>query len=172
MTSQTSKPAFALITKMKDIDAAIGNIHNLGQNLQTEMHLVACSCLQHVGKHRDTRILTKLMLAMPDMARKNSLIQWFETFGNVQYSTDAKAFVIVADKAVRLGNAIEKPFWKFKANEGVPYEAIDLNKWLDQQIKKLEKDMKEVPMNPLGDKRTSVLIALRTLRNPPTAAMQ
>lgn len=143
MTSKTVKPALALLGTVKAIETAILGIHERGQTLQADMHLVACSVLQHVGKHKDTRVLLKLLNAMPEMARKNSLIQWFETFGNVKYSTEAKSFVLVADKPVRLGNAIDKPFWKFKANEGMPYEPIDMAKWIDQQVKKLTKDQAE-----------------------------
>lgn len=140
MSTSTAKPALALLGTVKAIETAIADIHTAGQSLQTQMHLVACSVLQHVGKNKDTRVLLKLMNAMPDMARKNSLIQWFETYGNVKYSTEAKTFVLVKDKAIRLGTAIEKPFWKFKANEGVEYEAMDVKKFVAGAIAKLQKD--------------------------------
>lgn len=150
MSTKSVKPAIALLGTVKSIETAIASIHTVGQSLQADMHLVACSVLQHVGKHKDTRVLMKLINAMPEMARKNSLIQWFETFGNVKYSTETKEFVLIADKPVKLGNAIDKPFWKFKANEGMPYEPMDIAKYVDQQVAKLTKDAKETNTDHSG----------------------
>ena len=138
--TKSTKPALALLTTAKAIEAGIERIHVAGQTLQTDMHLVACSVLQHLGKHKDTRVLEKLMNAMPEMARKNSLILWFETFGNVKFSLETKAFVLIKDQGIKLGEAIDKPFWKFKANEGVEYEAIDIVKYVNAQVAKLTKD--------------------------------
>ena len=150
MTAKTEKPALSLLTTVKALEAGIVSIHTAGQTLQTQMHLVACSVLQHVGKHSDTRVLMKLINAMPDMSRKNSLIQWFETFGNVKYSTEGKTFVIVKDKAVKLGTAIDKPFWKFKATEGVTYEPIDVAALVAQTIAKLTKDAEKTKRDHTG----------------------
>lgn len=157
--TKSTKPAFALLGTVKAIETAIANIHAVGQSLQADMHLVACSVLQHVGKHKDTRVLLKLINAMPEMARKNSLIQWFETFGNVKYSTETKAFLLIADKTVRLGNAVDKPFWKFKANEGAPYEPMDIAKYVEQQINKLAKDAKET-----GKDHSALINAMRAYK--------
>jgi hypothetical protein len=144
------KPALTLLTTVKAIEAGIVSIHTAGQALQTHMHLVACSVLQHVGKHKDTRVLMKLINAMPDMSRKNSLIQWFETFGNVKYSTEGKTFVLVKDKPIKLGTAIEKPFWKFKATEGVVYQPIDVAALVAQTIAKLTKDAEKTKRDHTG----------------------
>lgn len=145
-----AKPALALLTTAKAIEAGIASIHTTGQTLQTQMHLVACSVLQHVGKHGDIRVLMKLINAMPDMSRKNSLIQWFETFGNVRYSKEGKTFVLVKDKPIKLGTAIDKPFWKFKATEGVMYEPIDIAALVAQTIAKLTKDAEKTNRDHTG----------------------
>ena len=150
MTTKTEKPVLTLLTTVRAIEAGITSIHTAGQTLQTQMHIVACSVLQHVGKNKDTRVLMKLINAMPDMSRKNSLIQWFETFGNVKYSTEGKTFVIVKDKAVKLGTAIDKPFWKFKATEGVVYEPIDVAALVAQTIAKLTKDAEKTKRDHTG----------------------
>jgi hypothetical protein len=150
MSTKTEKPVLTLLTTVKAIEAGIASIHVAGQTLQTQMHLIACSVLQHVGKNKDTRVLMKLINAMPDMSRKNSLISWFETFGNVKYSKEAKSFVLVKDKGIQLGNAIDKPFWKFKATEGVAYEPIDVAALVAQTIAKLTKDAEKTKRDHTG----------------------
>jgi hypothetical protein len=134
------KVAMSLYTKSKDIEAAVVRIHSAGQTLQTDMHVAACSIIQHLGKHKDVRLVNKLLQAMPEMSRQNSLIMWLEAFGNVVYSKDTKGFIMVPDKGIKLGEAIDKPFWKFKANEGVAYEAIDLQKLVESTVKLLKRD--------------------------------
>lgn len=169
MTKASPKPAsvakiaanagLKLLTSGKAIDAAIASIHERGQSLQTLMHHIACSVLQHVGKHKDVRVPMKLINAMPEMARKNSLILWFETFGNVKYSNETKGFVLVQDKGIKLGDAIDKPFWKFKANEGAAYEPLDIVKYCEQQIKKLTTDAEKT-----GADHTALINSLRAAK--------
>jgi len=126
-----------LLTSLKAIDAAILSLHERGQSLQTDMHIAACSVLAHVGKHRDIRVLHKLLNAMPDVTRNNSLRLWFETFGNVKFEGKD---ILLTDSGIKLADAMKKPFWKFKANEGAPYEPVDVNALINGIIKKLEKD--------------------------------
>lgn len=159
MSKNEAKPALALLASVKAIEAGIASIHTIGQTLQSQMHIVACSVLKHLGKNGDVRLLMKLVEAMPDMSRKNSLILWFETFGPVQYDTKNKSFVYIKAQAVKLGDAMAKPFWKFKANEGAPYEPLDMAKYIDQQISKLEKDAKEGKRD-----HTALINALRSYK--------
>ena len=149
-----------LITSLKAIDAAIISMHERGQSLQTDMHTVACSVLAHVGKHRDTRVVMKLINAVPDMVRMNSLKLWFETFGNVKF--DGKD-VRLTDNACRIADAMKKPFWKFKATEGVPYEPVDIPAMIASMVKRLEKDAKITGMD-----HSAVIHKLRMAGNEPS----
>jgi hypothetical protein len=154
----TQQPAMALLTSVAAIDKAITAIHKTGQQLQLDMHTVACSVLKHLGKNGDVRYVLKLINAMPEMSRKNGLMAWFEHFGPVTFTED-KGVVLathVKDKKTLLGDAMAKPFWKFKANEGAPYEPIDMQAWAAQQIKKLEKDAKETKRD-----HTHLIMALK-----------
>jgi len=130
-----------LLTSTKAITAATNTLAAAANMLQHDAHTLACSVLAHVGKHGQIGIVNNFLAAMPDMTRKNSLILWFETFGKLKY--EGKAMCYVSTKPQRLGDAMEKPFWKFKANEGVPYQPLIMDTYIDQQIKKLEKDQKE-----------------------------
>lgn len=147
MTKKANKAPFALLTTVKAIDAATKDIAVRGTSLQVDMHIVACSVLAHVGKHGQIGIVNNFLAAIPDMARINAIKVWFEKFSKVTFvGADGKTLkspVYVSGKAQRLGDAMETPFWKLKAKEGEAYEAIVMDKYLDQQIKKLQKDQTE-----------------------------
>ncbi len=162
-----AKPAVALIDTIKGINAEIERVRSVGKDLQHDMHVLACSVLAHVGKHGDTRPCTAMVdafiAACPDMVRVNSLKQWFETFGRISFADHKACFV--KSKAQRLGEAMEKPFWRFKALEGAPYQPLDIDSWLDKQVKALEKDKAAaLKANPQADvqKQTKLIFALKT----------
>lgn len=148
-----------LLSSIKAINKEIAAVKTAGADLQSRIHILACSVLVHVGKHGDTRpvgsLVESLIDATPDMVRVNSLKQWFETFGQVKFVDGKAAFNKTAK--TRLGEAMDKPFWKFKAMEGTPYQPIDMAKYVDQQVKKLEKDMKES-----GRDHKALILALRS----------
>ena len=61
---------------------------------------------------------------------------------------------------------MKKPFWKFKANEGVPYEAIDVAALIAGTIKKLERDSKETKID-----HSAVIHALRNAATIPSGSI-
>ena len=143
----TAKKALAgvvIMTSLKAINAEIKWVADTGATLQQRTHALACSVLAHVSKHGNINVLTQFLDAVPDMVRKNALQQWFETFGQVSFKAVAAgekpAWRIDRTKKVRLGDAMDKPFWKFKANEGAPYVPLNIDDYLSKQIKLLEKD--------------------------------
>lgn len=153
--------------KSDKLDAAIAGVAKRGQTLQADMHRVAASVLLHVGSTGDIRPIYKLLAAMPEMARTNGLRNWFEQFGPVKITaredgTDHVQFV--KDKPTKLGDALAKPFWKFSAKEGQPYEPIDVLKMAEQAIKRLEKDAKET-----GRDHSALINALKTANAAPAA---
>ena len=133
------------------IDARIALLHKSGQRMQNEMHRLACSVLAVVGTTKDVRVVHKFVLAMPEMARTNGLRNWFEQFAPVKFITEGEGeaqverVIFVKDGKFKLGDAMAKPFWKFSAKEGAPYEPIDLNAYVNQKIKRLGKDIEKAP---------------------------
>ena len=97
------------------------------------------------------------------MVRKNALQMWFETYGQLTFSAvnegDKPAWRIDRSKKQRLGEAMDKPFWKIKGMEGVKYVPLKMDTYLDQQIKKLEKDQKET-----GANHSALIMALKTYK--------
>lgn len=155
MTAKTTIKLY----KANEIDARIVLLHKNGQRLQTEMHKLACSVLLHVGESGDVRVVQKFLAAMPEMSRTNGLRNWFEQFGPVKFNVSedgVETVVHVKGGKTKLGDAMAKPFWKFSAKEGQPYEPIDMQKYIEQQMKKLEKDAEKT-----GRDHSAVLAALK-----------
>lgn len=159
MTKLTEKTLYKGTAKINEKIAAL---HKSGQRLQTEMHKLACSVLLHLGQNKDVRVVLAFLNAMPEMSRTNGLRAWFEKHGPIKFEQvgegkDAtERAIFVKDKATVLGAAIDKPFWKFNAKEGMPYEALDMEKFVKQTIARLEKDAKETKQD-----HTALIAAIR-----------
>lgn len=171
-TAKAAAPAVKIITSQKAILKEAGELKAIGESYQQRLHVLACSVLAHVAKHGQINVLVHFLQTVPDMVRVNSLQKWFETFGNVTFSalenTDSKkaTWRIDNSKKVRLGDAMVKPFWKFKANEGVPYEPLDLNAFINSNIKKLEKDIAECRKAGKDHAKASALLLALKTHNP------
>lgn len=139
--------SLTLLTSVKAINAAIKDIHDRGALLQMDVHIAACSVIKHLDKHGDIRMVERLIGAMPDMSRVNSMKHWLETFAKVSFSgADGKTLehpAYVSSKTTRLGEAMEKPFWKFRQTEGTAYVPLVLETYLDNQIKRLKQDQEK-----------------------------
>jgi hypothetical protein len=152
-----------------DIGKRIEDMHKSGQRLQTEMHKLACSVLHHLGETKDIRYTLAFIQAMPEMARVNGLHAWFEAFGPIKFNTPeaikdgAPAAICVKDGKTKLGDAMAKPFWKFKAKEGQPYQPLVIEEYAAQQVKRLKADIEAVPLVE-GDKRGKLLAAFLALQ--------
>lgn len=162
-------PLFALLNTQTAINAEIKALHVIGATYQQRVHVLACSVLAHVGKHGDTRPVTamvsKMIEAMPDMVRVNSLKAWFEAFGKITFDKDVAGYA--KSKTQRLGEAMEKPFWKFKSLEGVVYEPLVFGTWADKQIKLLQKDAEKT-----GRNYDALILQLKTFKaGEPVAAV-
>lgn len=157
--------------KADAIPARIALLHKNGIRLQDEMHKLACSVLLHVGTTKDIRVIHQFIAAMPDMARTNGLRAWFEAFGPVKFTEvdGLEQITFIKPGTIKLGEAIAKPFYKFSANEGKPYVALDLTAYTEQVIKKLQKDADET-----GRDMTPMIEAIKAARavlvpRPPVA---
>lgn len=135
----TAAPAMKLLVGVAAIETALKAIFAKGQSLQDDMHLAACSVLQHIGKHSDVRLVNDLLAAMPEASRKNAMRDWFAKFGPVTFEGDKPAFN--RNGKVYLGDAMAKPFWKLVPEK--PYEPLVVDKFIAAMIKKLERDAKE-----------------------------
>lgn len=152
----------------RQLPKAIKALHADGRAWQEQAHLIACSILKHLGRTGDIRHTEALLKDMPEAMRVNSLKMWLEAFGPVRFpdkderAGGAPEIMHVKGKKTQMGEAMAKPFWKFKALEGKPYEAIDLNAKLEQLIKALQKDATQT-----GTNWSAQITALKTLEVTP-----
>lgn len=173
---KVANPTVDLITTIKAIKLEIADVEVIGATLQQRIHRIACSVLAKVGKDGRIQLLEQFIDAMPDMVRKNSLQTWFETFGPLSFSalenTDSKkkGWRIDRSKKMRLGEAMEKPFWRFKALEGAPYQPLDTDAFINTAIKKLEKDIAECKKAGREHVKSSALLMALKTHNPAAAA--
>lgn len=129
-----------LYNTQKQIDAACVALHASAQTVQTEMHKVAVSVLVHYAKNNDKRVVLKLIQAMPESARVNSLREWFNKFGTM--TIGAKDEIVTAPgKKLQLADAIKTPFWKFSPEKD--YVPMDVSESIKALVKKLETDAKK-----------------------------
>lgn len=167
MTASQTVTARNLYADLGKLNARIDAFAKSGTKLQTEAHKLACSVLLHLAKNKDTRVLHRLILGMPEMVRTNGLRAWFETFGAVKFISDAdhpespEQIFIVKDKQVMLADAMAKPFWKFVANEGKPYEPVDFKAEIQRLMEKLGKDTAKT-----GRNYNAEIKALRAIISP------
>jgi len=172
MTVKANKTAvigMTLFTTNAAIAKETARIKSVGTTYQVDLHVLACSVLQHLGKNGNIGVVTQFIEAVPDVVRVNALKDWFEAFAKLTFiGTDGKVMktpAYVKAKPQRLGEAMEKPFWKFKANEGAPYKPLVMIDYLADQIKKLEKDAKETKS------KVSPLVAAMKLEQSRLAAV-
>lgn len=153
-------PGLKLLTGVAAIEAALKSIFTRGQSLQADIHIAACSVLQHIGQHSDIRLAKDLLAAMPEASRKNAMREWLATFGPIMFEGDAPVFV--KGGKVRLGDAMATPFWKLVPEK--PYEAIDVAAFMASMVKKLQRDQKETKVD-----HSKLIRTLETLATAPTA---
>jgi hypothetical protein len=78
-------------------------------------HHAACAVLTHVYKYSDVRMVDRLLEGVPDAAQRSRLRVWFAAFGPVDFVGGKVTFRRGAKTT--LGDAMAKPFWKFKIKE-------------------------------------------------------
>lgn len=121
----TKQKAMTLIEGATAIDAAIKSIQTRGKSMDRDIHIAACSILNHVEKHGDYTKAIKLVNAMGQSARKNALKDWFLAFGKLSWNAETKDFTFNKNAVTMLSEAIAMPFWDFKPEP--EYKPFDFN---------------------------------------------
>lgn len=147
------------------LHAAIATFNKQGGDLQQFAHRLLCSLLLHVGQHRDTRPLNRFLKEAKEnvnMVRVNSMMKWCETFGPLKIEDNKVKYD--NSKKLRLGDAMAKPFWKFKAGEGQPYQPITLEN-IANFVARLERDRTKCAENNIefDHRKADAIQALKPL---------
>lgn len=118
------------------IERNIKLIGVLGKKVDNLVHITACSCIQHVEKHGDVTLATRMVESMPKSGRTKTLIAWIEEHGKLTWEKDK--FVYEKKKETNLKEAILLPFYLWK-KEVVELKPFDLLKTIQNAVKKAQK---------------------------------
>jgi hypothetical protein len=133
----TAPAKITLVVGATNITSRLAALKTVMANAQAETHVLACSILSHVGKHRDVRLVTTMLESLGDMVRKNAVKSWFEAHGPVKFD-DKGAISFDKSRPLQLAKAMGTPFWKFKPE--AEYQPLQMDKTFDRWIKMLETD--------------------------------
>lgn len=159
-----AQPTVKVITGSKAIMAEIRSFGEDARTMQYRLHVLACSVLAHVGRNGDKRpvaaMLAEFDRQVPDMVKQNALRSWLETFGKITFTDGVPGYD--GSKTQRLGEAMEKPFWKFKSVEGVKYVPLKIDAFIESNCKKLREDIAKAPWTDekTVDPRAALITAL------------
>ncbi|QIG69945.1 hypothetical protein EVB84_001 [Rhizobium phage RHph_Y48] len=146
------------------IAKALKSIHTRGQSLQRDVHIAACSILQHIEEHRDVRVVDKfigmMVNALPESYRINAMREWLEKYGPIKFEQNKPVFM--KDVATDLTGALQTPFWKLSPEQ--TYMPIDRVKAIDALIKKFQKDQEKT-----GEDHSATIAALELAKAPAPA---
>ena len=119
------------------ITAGIEKHLKVRSKLDTELHVLACSALDHVSKHNDPSLLNKLVSGLSGNIRTNALRDWAVAHGNVVYDEKTKTLAYSKGKVADIPTAMAVPFWEFKPE--APYKPFDFSTELAKFIARAEK---------------------------------
>ncbi len=124
---EAAKPVISvkLVTGKENIMKAIKEISVTGKTLEVLIHNTACSVLAHIEKHREVSLANQLVEAIPNLARKNALRDWFVSFGQLVFDEETKLLTFKKTKKTNQAEANQNPFWLFKPE--AEYKPFDLN---------------------------------------------
>lgn len=134
------------ILEAKAVNARIDAFQKSGKELDTEVHILAVSCLFHAEKHGDNTLATRLVHAMPGAGRTKALIYWFTVFGALKWSKDDKGvekFLKDDKRTYRLEEAENTPFYSYtKEKNPKPFSLEDIIKSVQGKLKKAAEEGK------------------------------
>jgi len=124
-----SKPMLLIEGKSK-IDTKITSIQARGKRLSRDIHVVAVSCLNHIDKHGDITLLSRLLDVLPNGWRKNAVKAWAVDHGKVSWvladpeKKTPAGFKFNGNKQTMLKEAMEKSPEEYKPEPD--YRPMDL----------------------------------------------
>jgi uncharacterized protein (DUF1697 family) len=150
-----------LITGNAKLLKAISDVALTGKKLETLIHTVAVSVIVHIEKHREVSLANKLIDAVPNLARKNALRDWFISFGKMTYDKETQGMMFNKAGKTNEIEATQNPFWVFVPEKD--YVPFDLVSAVNELIKRAE--AKANKANKLDKIPTTILTQLKKVVN-------
>lgn len=133
-----------LILGSKDIEKATIEYKCQARSLQSNLHRIAASALNHYFEHGDHTLCSRLIEAMPKSQRAKKLTHWFCVNGGLEFENNKfvkRQKYDILERELKLQAAIATPFWKMKdkIDEDASYSFEGLNNRIIGMIKSAQK---------------------------------
>lgn len=139
-----------------EIAKAIVAAEKKGASLQSDYQRIAASAIVHLAKHKDIRIIRRMMEQFPEGLRRNTMLAYLERFGQVtvqnveQEKGSEQVIVFDAKKKLDLNGALTTQWWK--AAKEPEYKPLDLEAMINNVINLAEKRLQKGISADKGDK--------------------
>lgn len=141
-----------LFTTATELNKAIDSIAKRGKLLDADIHRAGVSCLNHIQEHGDVTLLNKLVVSLPQGARKAAFVEWALAFGKVVVLDRGNAadehkiaagdvFKYSKEKSTNIEEAILKPWYNFRPEKDV-LDLFDVNALVAKMLKQYNKAVK------------------------------
>lgn len=120
-----------LITDIKGINKAIGQIKSSGKKLDDKIQHVALSVIAHNEQHHNVTVVNDLFNAMPNGSRRSALQAWLLKYGGVAINTNketaatGKHFNDSKDKHADIEGGSAEPWYSMKP-EPTPIQSLNV----------------------------------------------
>lgn len=176
MTAKKAPKAATLIVGSALIQKAIDSIGRRQTTLLTDIQTAGLSIIQHVDQHSDTTLADRLYGALGHGSRRNSLAQWFITYGKMRLldkdvpeeATALKAgriFKFDKGRTTNMAGAAAKP-WQEMVKEPALKDTFDVHAAYVNLMKRIEKAGKD----GLKYEHPEWIAALASIKAPAPAA--
>lgn len=130
------------LTTRHGIDAAIIAIGHSASAVQNDVQQVGLAVMQHIDKHGEVSLAVKLVQALPEGQRRDSLVQWFLLFSKAALNKDKSSkaerpLVFDKEKETDLEGATGTPWFKAKKAANPYTEALDVQKEVKRLLKRI-----------------------------------
>lgn len=158
-----SQVKFAKVMDVAGINAAIKSIQGRGVKLDSDIQITGLAILGHIEKHREVSLFTKLFNAMPAGSRRNALVKWALSHGQVAVNKDKKSsketpFLFNKEAKTDLAGAETHPWFNYKP-EASPRDAFNLDVAIIKFQEMLKAKIKAGAIDQ-HDRRVEILLAV------------
>lgn len=139
----------ALSTDNKDFTRRVNQFGKVQAATSQEMHELACMAIYHSIKDGQITPANTLISKIGKGSRKNDLISWIQSWGNLTFDSKEKVFKHKvrhnqdeSNATLVMNKAFDEPFWTVIEEPKVVKDVdikLDISLWLKGEKKKAEK---------------------------------
>lgn len=148
----------------KQVENKIKTVATKGASFDALVQEVALAVIFHVNDKREASLANKLYAALPKGTRRNALVKWFMTFGEIKLNqgADRKDIpLLFKKKGEYKPEEATETMWNDMTVEKSPAEEFNPAKLATQLLNKLNKAVQEGKVAANDEATTAITKALR-----------